>query len=164
MDLRWKTRATDVFVKGFIAYHRRDMETARARLAVLSELLEVHTGEPVVTIMRDELKAMLLLDEGRHEDAIKLLRGATEMESAMAFDYGPPSPVKPSFELLGEVLLEMGQPEEAQVAFEQSLLRAPGRTLSLAGLREATGRSEDGTATERAEWELEKKSAAYQDR
>ncbi len=155
-----ETRATDAFVRGYIAYHQQEEEGARERLAELLELSETHADKPVITIMRDELKALLLLEEGRQKDAIVMLRGATEMESAMPFDFGPPSPVKPSFELLGEVQLEAGQPEEALMAFERALERAPGRARSLKGLAEAAVRIGDVAKAERAEWELERIAAA----
>ncbi|MCI0601555.1 hypothetical protein L0156_00925, partial [bacterium] len=45
--------------------------------------------------------------------------------------------VKPSHELLGEMLLEMKKAPEAQISFEQALERAPRRVLSLQGLARA---------------------------
>ena len=53
---------------------------------------------------------------------------------------GPPEPVKPSHELYGEVLLEVGQAEEAKRQFEKALLRMPNRTASLLGAARAAAR------------------------
>jgi Tetratricopeptide repeat len=54
-------------------------------------------------------------------------------EESLPLEFGPPDIVKPSNELLGEVLLEAGRPEEALAAFEAALALAPGRALSLRG-------------------------------
>jgi predicted negative regulator of RcsB-dependent stress response len=47
-------------------------------------------------------------------------------------------------ELLGEVLLDAGRPDEARAAFEAALARAPGRAPSLRGLARAAS---DGAAS-----------------
>ena len=52
----------------------------------------------------------------------------------MPYEFGPPVPVKPAHELLGETLLALGRPDLARVQFELALLRAPRRALSLLGL------------------------------
>ena len=46
---------------------------------------------------------------------------------------GAADPMKPSHELLGEVLLQAGKPAEAAAAFDASLLRMPNRARSLMG-------------------------------
>jgi hypothetical protein len=46
---------------------------------------------------------------------------------------GAADPVKPSHELLGEVLLQVGQPAEAAAAFDTCLVRMPNRARSLQG-------------------------------
>jgi predicted Zn-dependent protease len=63
---------------------------------------------------------------------------------------GAADPVKPSHELLGEVLLETGNPSEAAKAFEASLLRMPNRARSLQGSARAHAAAGDrATASER---------------
>ena len=68
---------------------------------------------------------------------------AAAMEDEMPMSFGPPLPSKPSHELLGELLLELGRPAEARKQFEASLERAPLRALSLLGLARACERSGD---------------------
>ena len=46
---------------------------------------------------------------------------------------GAADPIKPSHELLGEVLLQIGKPADAAIAFDASLLRMPNRARSLIG-------------------------------
>jgi hypothetical protein len=63
---------------------------------------------------------------------------------------GAANPVKPSHELLGEVLLETGNPSESAKAFEASLLRMPNRARSLLGSARAHAAAGDrATASER---------------
>jgi cytochrome c-type biogenesis protein CcmH/NrfG len=45
--------------------------------------------------------------------------------------------VKPSHELLGEILLALHRPADAQREFTRALALAPKRTLSLAGAAQA---------------------------
>jgi Tfp pilus assembly protein PilF len=78
------------------------------------------------------------------------MQEATALEDAMPMEYGPPDVVKPSHELLGEMLLELGRPDEAKVEFERALALAPQRALSLAGLAHAAHLAGDHKAAERA--------------
>jgi predicted Zn-dependent protease len=72
------------------------------------------------------------------------------VEKTLAPPSGPPEPIKPAFELYGEMLLEAGRAKEAAQAFEQSLLRTPRRTPSVLGLaRAATAAGDTMTARQR---------------
>jgi len=61
----------------------------------------------------------------------------------MPFKYGPPRLIKPTGELLGDVLLELGQTREAVQAYQDQLSRTPQRTHSLLGLARAAAAHED---------------------
>jgi hypothetical protein len=61
------------------------------------------------------------------------LKDATALEETMRAPNGAADPLKPSHELLGEVLLKAGKAKEAADAFEVSLLRMPNRARSLMG-------------------------------
>ena len=56
-----------------------------------------------------------------------------QIEESMRPPNGAADPVKPSHELLGEVLLQIGKPAEAAAAFDTSLVRMPNRARSLHG-------------------------------
>ena len=62
---------------------------------------------------------------------------AVAVEESMRPPNGAADPVKPSHELLGEVLLEIGRPAEAATAFDTCLLRMPNRARSLIGAARA---------------------------
>lgn len=111
-------------------------------------------GLKAVGVLQQELEALLALEAGHAAEAIQKLREAVAAEEAMSFDFGPPAIVKPSHELLGEVLLEQGQAQEAQQAFERSLQRGPRRVLSLLGLARSAKQAGDAETAERAYAEL----------
>jgi tetratricopeptide (TPR) repeat protein len=62
---------------------------------------------------------------------------------------GPPRPIKPAQELLGEVLLETGRAAEARDAFEAALRRNPNRSASVLGLARAVAAAGDRTLAAR---------------
>ena len=107
-----------------------------------------------IHVMTMELKAVKLFMDDKKEEAIDLVRHASEMEGKMDFMFGPPIIAKPSFELLGDFLLETGQYEEAVTAYKTALQRGPGRTLSLLGLKEAAQRIEDQELVEKVSTQL----------
>jgi tetratricopeptide (TPR) repeat protein len=86
-----------------------------------------------VRIMHKELQALIAQAKGQGDQAIALLREAVELEESMRPPNGAADPIKPSHELLGEVLLAAGKGREAADAFETSLLRMPNRARSLMG-------------------------------
>lgn len=84
-------------------------------------------------VMHKELAALVAEAKGQREDAIALLREAVRIEESMRPPNGAADPIKPSHELLGEVLLRAGKAAEAAKAFDACLLRMPNRARSLNG-------------------------------
>ena len=80
-----------------------------------------------------ELAARIAESKGQRDRAIALLREAVQLEDSMRPPNGAADPIKPSHEMLGEVLLRAGQGAEAAKVFEAGLLRMPNRPRSLAG-------------------------------
>jgi tetratricopeptide (TPR) repeat protein len=91
----------------------------------------------VSAILQAELEAKIALARGEKDRALELAREAASAEDAMTFEFGPPAVVKPAHELMGELLLELDRPVQAQAEFETALAKAPGRALSLRGLESA---------------------------
>ena len=112
-------------------------------------------GDPrVPQVMAQQLEAALLFVEGRREEALVLARQAAVVEAGLAFEFGPPVPVKPVNEQVGEMLLDLRRPREAMEAFELSLKRNPRRALSLLGLARAATAAKDTATAQRAYGEL----------
>ena len=108
----------------------------------------------VAAVMAQQLEASLLFIEGRREEGLVLARQAAVVEDSLAFEFGPPIPVKPAHELAGEMLMDLRRPKEAMPEFEASLKRTPKRALSLLGLARAATTARDPQRARRAYAEL----------
>lgn len=100
----------------------------------------------VPQVMAQQLEAAMLFSEGRREEALVLARQAGVVEALLPFEFGPPNPVKPVQEQVGEMLMDLRRPKEAMEAFQLVLKRYPKRALSLLGLARAATQVKD-TAT-----------------
>ncbi len=88
-------------------------------------------------VMAMELAALIAEAKGQKDQAIAMLIDATKIEEGMRPPTGAADPIKPSHEVLGEVLLRAGKPKEAAAAFDASLLRMPNRARALMGAAQA---------------------------
>ncbi|MEK6768601.1 MAG: tetratricopeptide repeat protein [Gemmatimonadota bacterium] len=147
------------FVAGLAALRRGDRAAAERALAALTgargnagaTARVGDTGDRVVpVILEQELQAQLRVGAGATEEALALLRDATALEDGMPFEFGPPVVVKPAHEMLGEILLEIGRPREAEAEFQRALALAPKRALSLRGLARAAAAAGDTATAARA--------------
>jgi len=132
-------RSSWAFVKGLSSLKRGDRDGASRALTTLSASNTTNADRnPADAIAELELKALLRFAEGAREEAVTLMRQATAREDAMPVDFGPPTLLKPSHELFGEMLLQISQPKEAQAEFRRALTLAPKRARSLLGLGRAS--------------------------
>jgi tetratricopeptide (TPR) repeat protein len=88
-------------------------------------------------VMLKEAEALLLIAQGKRGEALPILEEAAKVEQSMPFEFGPPEIPKPAAELLAEELMAAGRVVDAIGAYRSALGRAPGRTVSLAGLQRA---------------------------
>jgi tetratricopeptide (TPR) repeat protein len=106
------------------------LQTLRAsRSSGNSEILELEIAALSASMKKD------------HAKAIELMTKATMLEEATNAPYGPPSLIKPSHELFGEILLRAGKPAEAAAQFKVALLRQPNRARSLLGAARAAAQT-----------------------
>ena len=140
------------FTDGYAAIERNDLPAAQKSLAALSAL---HTASKAssdtqttgyLAILEDDLGGLLTIGQGKPDAGIETIRRAARNYEALAFDFGPPVPIKPPHELLGEQLLKQGKPADARAAFETALKSAPRRTQSLLGRARAESASGDTAA------------------
>jgi tetratricopeptide (TPR) repeat protein len=110
----------------------------------------------VAAIMAQQLEAILIFSEGRRDEGLVLARQAAAVEDDLSFEFGPPLPVKPGHELVGDLSMDVRRPGDAVVAYEAALKRYPGRALSLLGLYRAAMASRQPLKAQQAAAELRK--------
>ena len=101
-------------------------------------------------VMVLELQALIHLADGKNQEAVALLEQAVEIEYAMPRRFGPPWPPKPSHELFGEVLADLGDHAGAKGQFAVALELANGRSQSLLGFARAASALDHSEDAERA--------------
>jgi hypothetical protein len=141
------------FATGYAAAERGDVAQAQRASAVVHALREktpVSESDPqlpgYLAIMDDVLRGMVLIRRGQADDGLATIRQAAHRYDSMAFDFGPPVPLKPPHELLGEQMLQAGKAEPAIAEFQAALKKAPNRSLSLLGLARAQAAAHDAAA------------------
>jgi len=113
---------------------------ARERLAgVVASRYDTVTPEEAEqgSLLAQALEGAILFSEGGQEAGLARVREAIAIAGTMPFEYGPPYSAKPLDELLGDLLLAAGRPEEAAVAYQRCLATQPNRRLSVQGLTAA---------------------------
>jgi tetratricopeptide (TPR) repeat protein len=113
-------------------------DSGNAYVAKASEIFEM------------EVTAALASTKGKNDEAIEIMKRAVAVEEEMSPPSGPPTLVKPSHELFGEILLRANRPKEAAVQFQAALMRQPNRARSLLGLARsavASGDAKTGAET-----------------
>ena len=141
------SRAPELLATGISAVKTGDLATAEQAEAQLKTMAE--GDSPANQIMYREVAALIRLARGQGDAAVALMDEAVEIVDGMRLPNGAASPVKPPYELYGEILLELDRSADAVARFETSLVRMPGRARSLLGLARAAARSGDRvTATE----------------
>jgi tetratricopeptide (TPR) repeat protein len=83
------------------------------------------------------VEAWLAQAEGRSTQAAALMRAAAELEESTEKHPVTPGAIKPAREMLGELLLEQGQPAQALIEFQTSQKSEPNRLQGLYGAARA---------------------------
>ena len=137
------------FARGLGYARMGDIASANAQAAELQRIRDQLAAQNntywsnQTEVQQLALAAWTALANGDREAALKFMRAAAELEDSMEKHIVTPSPVVPARELLGEMLLEVGQPAEALKAFEASAEREPNRLRGLYGSARAAALSGD---------------------
>jgi hypothetical protein len=123
-----------------------------ARLAELRDQLsaaqDAYWAEQV-GIQWSVANAWVAYAEGRSAEGIETMRAAAGAEDATDKSAVTPGPLAPARELLGEMLLEAGNPRDALAAFEASMAKEPGRFRGAYGAARAAEAAGDAAAARR---------------
>jgi tetratricopeptide (TPR) repeat protein len=121
---------------GDIAGAKEEIEMIKLLRAALEKANQSYwadrSEEQMLTIM-----AWIGLKEGKHEQALKFMRAAADGEDGSIKNVAMENRLYPLRELLGELLLEMGQPADASSEFETALRQTPNRYRALLGTARA---------------------------
>jgi tetratricopeptide (TPR) repeat protein len=90
-----------------------------------------------IDIQVKEALAWIAHSEGKHDEALKLLRDAADEEDGVEKRPITPGAIVPAREQLGDLLLELNHPQDADREFERSLSMAPQRRAALLGRNRA---------------------------
>jgi tetratricopeptide (TPR) repeat protein len=134
--------------------HTGDLDGARKAIARMQQLRDA-TKDPKFDYFKSHLdlqtqaaSAWLAAAEGNKDEAIDMLRRAADSEDVLGKHPVSPGAFIPIREQLGTLLLEIGQPTEAQREFETALKIYPGRFRGLYGAAQAAelaGDNEDAS-------------------
>ncbi|HET8624565.1 MAG TPA: hypothetical protein VFM14_13460 [Gemmatimonadales bacterium] len=108
---------------------RTALDTVRAIAAALPKDDTQVSTEIGALVLAAELDARA----GQHDEALKQLEAARELEDAMIY-IEPPYWHQPVRHFIGALLLTMKRPEEAEQRYREDLKRFPNNAWSLAGL------------------------------
>ena len=107
------------------------------QLAHMAETLPAMSG---LEYYRMKIESQLLgarawqfFARGDHENALSLMKEASEQEATSKNAPSNPGDILPAEELLGDMFLELSQIEDAHAAYKLSLKRSPGRYNSIYG-------------------------------
>jgi tetratricopeptide (TPR) repeat protein len=133
-SVTYGARAIGAARSGNVAQTKKEIDQLQAILKELEPKKKKDEGE--YQGVSEELtiaKAWLAHAEGRHDEAVTLLRSIADKEEGEA----EASQGIPAHEMLGDMLMDANRPEEALVEYQESLKNDPGRFDSLYGAAHA---------------------------
>jgi tetratricopeptide (TPR) repeat protein len=137
------------FARGMGAARSGDTTAARQSVEKLASLENtlIEAGDRYwanqVEIQRLAAAAWLACAEKKKEEALTLMRSAAELEDATEKRPVTPGPLVPAREMLGDLLLELGEPAQALHEFEAALTASPNRFGGLLGAARAATLTKD---------------------
>ncbi len=132
-------RAIGAARSGHGARARADVD----KLAALKDAMKDAYWAEQIEIQRRAAAAWTARAEGRVDEGFGLMRAAVELEASTEKHNITPGPIVTARELLGDMLMEAGQPGPAAQAYEASLRLSPSRFKSLHGVAKASERPGD---------------------
>ena len=136
------TRGLGMARSGDLAGAKEEIEAIKALRTTLEKANQSYwadrSEEQILTIL-----AWIGLKEGTREQAMKFMRAAADSEDGSIKNVAMENRLYPCRELLGELLLELGQPAAALKEFETDLKQTPNRYRALLGIARAANDAGD---------------------
>jgi tetratricopeptide (TPR) repeat protein len=135
--------------------HTGDLSGARKAIARMQQLRDA-TKDPKFDYFKRHLdvqmqaaSARVAYGEGKKDEAIEMLQRCAEAEDVLGKHPVTPGALVPIREQLGDLLLELGQPQKAQREFKAALKIYPARFRALYGAALAAEQSGDKKSAQR---------------
>jgi len=135
------------FTRSLGASHSGDLTTAEKEIKILQsfykELVNIKDEYKANQVMIQIItaQAWVQFQKNNHNEALKLMITATEMESKTSKHPVTPGEVLPARELLGDLYLELNKPQEALESYELDIKNHPNRFNSIYGAAIASKKS-----------------------
>ncbi|MEO6612332.1 MAG: tetratricopeptide repeat protein [Chitinophagaceae bacterium] len=117
---------------GAIEPAKRELEQLNIIYDTLSAQQELYKANQVLIQVRTG-EAWILWKEGKIKDALQKMNSAAELEDKTEKSPVTPGEVLPAKELLADMLLQLDQPAQALIAYEEALKKHPNRFNGLYG-------------------------------
>ncbi|WPP52835.1 tetratricopeptide repeat protein [Catalinimonas niigatensis] len=136
-------RCSQMLASGLSAVKLKEWRAAGEALQHMTQIRQLFQEKEdayhvkLCEINEKALEGYMQFAKGNIAESQKLFEEGLALEESMNPPTGPPDVVKPIHELYGEVLLEMGEAEQAMEAFGIALERTPRRSASLMGMARA---------------------------
>ena len=130
-------RALGAARMGDTAAARVEVEKLSAIQQALVQIKGDYDWAKQIDIQRMVASGWLAYAEGKHEEAVQLLRKAADLDDATEKHPVTPGAIVPAREQLGELLLELKQPQAALTEFETSFRSTPYRFNGMYGAARA---------------------------
>jgi tetratricopeptide (TPR) repeat protein len=142
------TKAMITYARALGAARTGDVASAQIEIEHLQAVHDSLIGRDSywadqIEVQRLAATAMLAHAQGKVEEALAGLRQAGDLEASMEKHPVTPGGIVPMRELLGDLLLEVNQPAQALIAYEQTLSADPNRFRSVYGAAKAADRAGD---------------------
>jgi predicted Zn-dependent protease len=135
------SRALGAARSGDVAAAQKEAEALTALHKALQDAKNTYWANEV-EVQRLSTAGWIALAQKNNADALKYMRAAADLEDRNEKHIVTPGRVLPARELLGDMLMEMGQPAQALKEYEASMQREPNRFRGMYGAAvaaEATG-------------------------
>lgn len=126
------TRSVGAARTGDLAAARQDAAQLQTLQAALAAANNAYWASEV-DVQRLAATAWIALGEGKADEALRLMRGAADLEDRNEKHIVTPGRIVPARELLGDMLVEVKQPAAALVEYEASQQREPNRFRNYSG-------------------------------
>jgi tetratricopeptide (TPR) repeat protein len=148
-----ETQAMTYWARAVAAGHLRQAEAAQADLAEFDSLLEqvrkssrAYVADSTgARIRRGEVLAWVAFAAGQPQDAVKYLRDSADLQDKV----GQGEVDIPAREMLADMLLELGQPQDALLEYQRALQLSPNRFNGLYNAGRAAEAAGDRTEAAR---------------